>query len=230
MLNAITALIVLTSHDQLGQTGQKTGWYLPEVSHVYYSLVEAGVKVQFVSPQGGKAPMDQKSLDLKDSYNKRFTNDAAAMAQTENTLPAAKVKSSDYQIIYFAGGHGTMWDLPEDKNLARITAEIYERGGIVASVCHGGAGLVNVKLSNGKYLVSGKPLNSFTDAEEKAVELDKVVPFLLESRLRERGAQIVAGAPWSNTVVVSERLVTGQNPQSAFSVGKAIVALLPLNK
>lgn len=219
------ALIVVTSNDKLGSTGQKTGWYLSEVSHVYYPLVQAGFTVDFASPNGRKAPLDEGSLKLDDPDNKKFVEDKCLFHRLQNTIPLGKVNPAKYQVIHFAGGHGTMWDFPNSPDVSRVAAEVYENGGIVAAVCHGPAALVNVKLSNGKYLVDGKDVNSFTDAEEKEVGLANVVPFLLESKLRERGAKFHAGKNWENKVVVSGRLITGQNPQSAAAVGKAIVEI-----
>jgi putative intracellular protease/amidase len=216
------ALIVVTSHDQLGKTGKKTGWYLPEVTHIYYPLLEAGFEVDFASTQGGAAPLDQGSYNLEDPLNQRFV-EGKMLAHLEKTLALKDVNASQYQVIAFAGGHGTMWDFPNSEDLNTVTAQIYENGGIVAAVCHGPAALVNVKLSNGKYLVDGKDVNSFTDAEEIAVGLKDIVPFMLESTLKSRGARFHAGANWENKVVVSERLITGQNPQSAHSLGLKIV-------
>lgn len=217
------ALIVITGHDQLGSTGKKTGWYLPEVTHVYYPLIEAGFSVDFASIKGGLAPLDPNSRNLEDPMNKRFLEDTATFAKTENTLALKNVNPKDYRVIFFGGGHGTMWDFPNSEDLNRVTAQIYENGGIVSAVCHGPAALVNVKLSNGKYLVDGKDVNSFTDQEEEAVGLTKVVPFLLESTLRERGAKFQAGENWADKVVVSERLITGQNPYSAHSLALKVV-------
>lgn len=219
------ALIVVTSHKELGNTGKNTGWYLSEVTHLYYPLIEAGFVVDFASPLGGAAPMDEGSRKLDDPMNKKFLEDKEASKKIANTTPLGKVGPAKYLVIHFAGGHGTMWDFPNDENLARVTAKIYEQGGIVAAVCHGPAALVNVKLSNGEYLVKGKDVNSFTNAEESEVGLDKVVPFLLESKLKERGAKFRGGPNWSKTVVVSDRLVTGQNPQSAHALGQKVVEL-----
>lgn len=217
------ALIVVTNNDKLGDTGKQTGWYLSEVSHVYYPLVEAGFSVDFASPGGGKAPVDESSLKFDDPVNKKFVEDKTIFSRLDNTIPLANVDPKKYQVIHFAGGHGTMWDFPESPDVNRVAAEIYENGGVVAAVCHGPAALVNVKLSDGKYLVDGKDVNSFTDAEEQEVGLAKAVPFLLESRLRERGARFHGGKNWENKVVVSGRLITGQNPQSAASLAKEIV-------
>ncbi len=220
-----SALIVITGHSSLGNTGNKTGWYLPEVSHVYYPLVAAGIKVDFASPKGGAAPMDPKSKKLDDPLNKKFLEDPKIEFQIKNCLPLSNIEPKNYQIIYFAGGHGTMWDFPENREISRIVSSIYENGGIVAAVCHGPCALINVKLSNGKYLIDGKKINSFTNEEEENVGLSEVVPFLLESKLRERGALFESGKKWENKVVISERLLTGQNPQSALSLGEKIAEL-----
>lgn len=217
------ALIVVTNHEALGNTGEKTGWYLPEVSHIYFPLTEAGFHIDFASPKGGKAPLDQKSYDLSDALNKRFVEEKKLLPQFEHTLALSNINPKDYQIIFFAGGHGTMWDFPNSADLNRVTAAIYEQGGIVSAVCHGPAALVNVKLSNGNYLIAGKEVSAFTNEEEQAVELTKIVPFSLETKLKEHGAKFHAGKMWDNIVVVSDRLITGQNPQSAYSLGKKIV-------
>jgi putative intracellular protease/amidase len=140
-----------------------------------------------------------------------------------STRPLKEIDAYKYQVIYFAGGHGTMWDFPANPEIDRLASAIYMNDGIVAAVCHGPSALVDVRLPGGKYLIEGKEINSFTDAEEREVKKDKIVPFLLESRLRERGAKFIAAKNWSEIVIVSERLITGQNPQSASALGKAIV-------
>lgn len=216
------ALIVVSSHSELGTTGKKTGWYLSEVSHVYYPLIEAGFSVDFASPKGGAAAVDPTSVDLKDAENKKFVEEMKIKSTLE-TMAMSSVDPTLYQVIHFAGGHGAMWDFHNNADLNKVAAKIYESGGIVSAVCHGPAALVNIKLSNGQYLVAGKDVSTFTNAEEKEVGLTKVVPFLLESKLRERGANIKTAPNWQDKVVVSERLITGQNPKSASSLGKAIV-------
>lgn len=217
-------LIVLTSHDTLGNTGKETGYYLSEVSHPEDVLTRAGIMVDFVSPQGGKAPMT--GIDLEDPLNKAFLEDANKMSQVENTLNPSQVDASEYDAIFYAGGHGTMWDFPENELLANIASTLYEQGKVVGAVCHGPAGLVNLKLSNGEYLVAGKTVSAFTNEEEKAVELTEVVPFALESKLIERGAKVTKAPNFQPHVVVSERLVTGQNPASAAGVAEKMVELL----
>ena len=217
-------LFVLTGHGEMGDTGDPTGYYLPEAAHPWKVLREAGWEIDFASPEGGAVPMDPESEDLDDEANAAFLE--AEEASLEATMAAGDVDPSDYDAIYFAGGHGTMWDLPGCEPLAEATRSIWEDGGVVAAVCHGPAGLVDGKLSNGEYLVDGREMACFTDEEERAVERDDVVPFLLESRLREHGATVRTAEPWQENVVVDGRLVTGQNPASAEGVGRAIARVL----
>lgn len=216
------ALIVVTGHNQLGDTGEETGWHLSEVSHVYWPLINAGFAVEFASPSGGEALMDQESIKLDDPENKSFI-DKLKIANALETMALREVNPDQYQVIYFAGGHGTMWDFPDNPNIDEITRSIYEKGGIVAAVCHGPAALTSVKLTDGEYLVKDKKVNSFTDEEERAVGKEDVVPFLLETRLRERGAHFEGGSNFSEKVVADGRLITGQNPQSASALGREIV-------
>lgn len=216
-------LIVLTSHDTLGNTGKETGFYLPEVSHPVAVFDRANFTVDYVSPKGGKAPMI--GVDLTDPLNRAFVENPEKMAQIEHTKRPEQVDPNEYDAIFYAGGHGTMWDFPNTPELDRIAETIYDRGGIVGAVCHGPAGLVNLKL-NDQYLVAGKTVATFTNEEETAVELNEVVPFLLESKLIERGATVEKAANFQEKVVVSDRLVTGQNPASATGVAQAMVGLL----
>lgn len=217
-------LFVLTSHDTLGTTGKETGFYLSEVTHPYVAFEKANIEVDFVSPKGGKAPMI--GIDLEDPINKAFLDDSIKVAKVENTLTPEQVDPAHYDAIFYAGGHGTMWDFPNNGQLDRIAATIYEKGGVVGAVCHGPAGLVNIKLADGSYLVDGKTVSSFTNEEEAAVGLSDVVPFLLESTLVERGATHTKAPNFQAHVAVSNRLVTGQNPASATGVGEQIVKLL----
>ena len=216
------ALIVVTSNSKLGDTDQKTGWFLSEVSHVYWPLHNAGFEITFASPQGGEAPLEESSLKLDDAENKSFVH-KFNISESLTTMALKDIKASDYKVIYFAGGHGTMWDFPDNPDIQKITRTIYENEGIVAAVCHGPAALTSIKLSDERYLVEGKRINSFTNEEEKEAEKEEIVPFLLESRLRERGALFESGGKWENKVVVDGRIITGQNPQSASALGEAIV-------
>lgn len=217
-------LFVVTSHNKKGNTGEKTGFYLSEAAHPWEVLTNAGYEIDFVSPKGGKAPVD--GLNLGDAVNKKFWNDAVYRQKIENTLTPSAINPSQYVAIHYVGGHGAMWDFADNKELSAIAAAIYENGGIISAVCHGPAGLVNIKLSNGKYLVDGKKINAFTNEEEVAVKLDNVVPFLLESKLITRGAMFEKSGLWQSHVVTDQRVVTGQNPQSAKAVGEAVLSAL----
>jgi putative intracellular protease/amidase len=219
-----TVLVVLTSHNTLGNTGKETGFYLPEVSHPVAVFDDAGLTVEYVSPQGGKAPMI--GIDLADPLNAAFLDDSKKMHQVENTLEPIQVDPSRYAAIFYAGGHGTMWDFAENADLAQIAAQIYDRGGIIGAVCHGPAGLVNIRVAGDRYLVEGQAIATFTNEEEEAVGLADVVPFSLEDKLIERGATVEKAANFEAKTVVSDRLVTGQNPASATGVATAMVALL----
>lgn len=217
-------LFVVTSHSDKGATGEKTGYYLSEVSHPWEVLYNAGYEIDFVSPLGGKAPVD--GFDLTDPVNKKFWEHTEYRHKVENTMKPSDVKANDYAAVFYAGGHGTMWDFPDNEALQAIAAQIYESNGVVGAVCHGPSGLLNIKLKDGSYLVTGKKVNAFTNEEEEIVGLTKVVPFLLEDQLTERGVLFEKSAPWQVHVVVDQRLVTGQNPQSAHAVGEAIKELL----
>lgn len=213
-------LFVVTSHDTKGGTGEKTGYYLSEVAHPWKVLTAAGYEIDFVSPQGGNPPVD--GFDLSDKENKEFWENAYYHKKITHSLTPAQVKPADYVAIFYAGGHGAVWDLPNDTAIARIAASIYEHNGVVAAVCHGPAALVNIRLDNGDYLVSGRKVSGFTNEEEEIVKLTNVVPFLLEDKLKERGGIYEKAAPWQQQVTVDQRLITGQNPQSAKAVGEAV--------
>jgi len=217
-------LFVLTSHSELGDTGEETGFYLSEASHPWKELTENGIQFDFVTIEGGMPPVDGFKLD--DPVNKEFWESRDIQQALENAPSPGKIDPDQYDAIHFVGGHGTMWDFPENKEIADLAAVIYENGGYVTAVCHGPAALVNIRLSDGNYLVDGKTLTSFTNAEEEAVELTEVVPFLLQDALEQRGAEFVASENWTDNVQVSDRLITGQNPQSASSLGKELVKLL----
>jgi putative intracellular protease/amidase len=210
-------LIVTTSHDQLGDTGNQTGFHLEELTHPFYAFKDAGHTVDIASIKGGEAPIDPGSRK-PDGENadsaERFLKDQAAMATIRQTLPIADVNPDSYDAIYLPGGHGTMWDMPDNETLAQLVSTFYQAGKPVASVCHGPAGLVGAKDTTGQPIVAGKRVNSFTDDEERAVELDAVVPFLLETKLRELGAKFEGGDTFTSYAVRDGNLITGQNPLS----------------
>jgi putative intracellular protease/amidase len=223
-LSARRALIALTSHKELGDTGRTTGFYLPEAAHPWRVFTDAGMPVDLVSVQGGEPPMD--GVDANDSVQQQFLADPEMAHKLKTTLAPADVDPATYDVVMYAGGHGTMWDFPGNTELATISQRVYEAGGLVAAVCHGPAGLVDITLDDGTYLVAGKRLAAFTNAEEAAAGLTDVVPFLLADKLIERGAQHVPAADFTPNVVVDGRLITGQNPASSTGVAEAIVAAL----
>lgn len=226
-------LLVLTNHAELGNTGKKTGFYLSEAAHPWEVFKKAGYEVKIASPKGGLAPLDPKSLDLNDAANaafwEKYGNGTEAEAGVKETLSLKDVKPEDYSAIFFAGGHGAMWDLRENADVGRVTAGIYDHGGAVGAVCHGPAALVDVKLADGSLLVKDKTLAVFTNAEEEAVELTKTVPFLLQTELEKNGAKVKTAPNFSENTMRDGRLVTGQNPASAKKTAELIVEALSGN-
>ena len=218
-------LMAVTSHGTLGEKeGEPTGYYLSEVSHAYYAFKDAGFLLDFTSPRGGTPPVT--GLDIEDDENTRFLNDETAQQAIRNSIPTSRVNADDYRAVYYAGGHGVLWDFADDEHLQETSRRIYETGGVVSAVCHGPAGLVNIRLSNGKYLVDGRTVSTFTNEEEAAVKLNETVPFALETKLIERGAKIEKADPFKKQTVADQRLVTGQNPASAKDVAAKTIRLL----
>lgn len=220
------ALIVLTSHSQMGDTDEKTGFWLSELTHPYYAIVDRGIDVDIVSIQGGETPVDPRSWDEDDKLNVRFMATPELTILLKNSPSLDDIDPSHYQAIVFAGGHGTMWDFPDDPDVQDKAATIYEQGGIVAAICHGPAALLNLKLSDDSLLISDKRVAAFSNAEEDAVQLTDIVPFLLQDELIINGAHYIEQPAWTANVVIDGRLVTGQNPQSAAGVGEAVCELL----
>lgn len=223
-MTAARALIVCTNHAQHFSNTQKTGLWLSEATHFMDSLEKKGIVCDIVSPRGGHIPIDERSLKLTDFTNRRYYENPAFRAKLENSLHPQNVDASQYQIIYYAGGHGCMWDFPDSVPLQNITRHIYENDGMVAAVCHGLSGLLNVKLSDGSFLIAKKHLTGFSNTEERIVRLEKEVPFLLEDELRKRKAIYHKGfLPFVQYIEIDERLITGQNPYSSRKVGRKVV-------
>lgn len=216
-------LFVVTSHGVLGDSGKPTGYWLSEVTHPW-SVLGDKFDIDVVSPKGGRPPVD--GFDLSDPINQRLWDDVEWQNKMSTTMTPDEVVPGDYRAIFYAGGHGAMWDFPDNERLAQIAAEIYENGGCVAAVCHGPSGLLNIKLSDGSNLVKGKQLDCFTNEEERLNGTADVVPFLLQSQLEDRGCVYNTMAPWTDHVVCDGCLITGQNPQSALSLGKKLLEAL----
>ena len=224
--NRNKALIVLTSHDRIGETGRRTGFFFDEMASPYWALIDAGHQVDIASIAGGQAPADPTGLTEDQSQLpavSRFLGDAAAMEKIRRTTPIGDIPPEDYAAIFLAGGHGTMWDFAQSEALGRLVGAAYDGGAVIGAVCHGPAGLLGARRADGKPLVEGLRVNGFTNAEEEAVGLARMVPFSLEDRLREQGGIYESGPNFRPYTVTDGRLVTGQNPQSAPEVGKALV-------
>lgn len=217
MSNAIPVLFVTTSNNVKGKTGIPTGFFLAELTHPYEKLQKAGIAIELASVKGGRPPID--GFDLSDPVNAALWGDPAFQVALGQTLCLDDVNPSRYSAVFFAGGHGTMWDFADSTSVQRVIREIYDAGGLVSAVCHGPAALVNVKLSDGSYLVNGKHVAAFTNSEEEAIQSTNIVPFLLETSLVNHGALHHAAPDWAPNVTTDGRLITGQNPASASSVG-----------
>jgi len=219
-------LFVLTSHDKLGDTGKPTGLWIEEFATPYYYFLDKGIEVILTSPKGGQVPIDPKSTDpsFQTASTKRYYADKNAQKALAATVKLTSVKQEDFNAVFYPGGHGPMWDLATDKNSIKIIQDFYNNGKTVALVCHAPVALVNVKDKNGKYLIANKKVTGFANTEEEAVGLTKVVPFLLEDKLKERGGIYSKGADWGSYVVEDGLLLTGQNPQSAEEVASKLLA------
>ena len=218
-------LFVLTSHNQLGNTGKPTGWYLPEFAHPYNVLEKAGVDITIASPKGGEAPLDPSSVEAfkNDEASQNFLKNKESLWKNTHKLSDFAGKAKDYSALFFVGGHGPMFDLATDPTSHKIVNEFWEAGKVVSAVCHGPAAIVNVKISDGNYLIKDKEVTGFSNVEEDQAGLSKAMPFLLETDLSKNGGNFVkADEPWGVKVSVVGNLITGQNPASATGVGEAI--------
>ncbi|SEK68206.1 type 1 glutamine amidotransferase domain-containing protein [Nitrosovibrio tenuis] len=221
-------LMVLTSHDQLGNTGKETGFWLEELAAPYYVLKDAGATITLASPHGGQPPIDPKS-DLPENQTdstRRFRTDTSAQAELATTKKLDSVSAAEYDAVFYPGGHGPMWDMPDNAASIALIEDFIKADKPVAAVCHAPVALVNVRGKDGDYLIKGKRVTGFTDTEEEAVGLTGVVPFLLEDRLRERGGIFSKGPDWSAHVEVDGKLITGQNPASSRAGAEALLKLL----
>lgn len=220
-------LMVLTSHDRLGNTGKPTGFWLEEFAAPYYVFKDVGAEVTLASPKGGQPPIDPKSDEPggQTEAMERFKKDPAAQEELANTRRLAEVKMDGFDAIFYPGGHGPLWDLADDEDSIALIEEFYNAGKPVAAVCHGPAVLLKV-TSQGEPVVKGKRVTGFTNSEEEAVQLTEVVPFLVEDELKRLGGLFEKSADWADFTVVDGRLITGQNPSSSTSAAKELLKLL----
>ncbi|MCY7316183.1 MAG: type 1 glutamine amidotransferase domain-containing protein [Rubrivivax sp.] len=224
-------LIIATSHTRLGNTGKPTGVFAEELVVPYYQLIDAGATVEIATTQGGPLAFDPASIKAagsNDALIERFLADPEAQALAQATQPVAALDAAGFDAVFLPGGHGTMWDLPTDAGVTRAVEAAFAKGALIASVCHGAAGLVTARRADGKPIVEGRRINAFTDAEEDAVGLAGVVPFQLETRLRELGAEFVGAPNWQAFAVRDGQFITGQNPQSSGLVAQHLVDALGL--
>lgn len=220
-------LFVLTSHDKLGNSGQKTGFWLEEFAAPYYVLADAGAQITLCSPNGGQPPLDPKSDEpgSQTEATHRFRKDAAVQKSLANTVKLSIVSAEDYDAVFYPGGHGPLWDLAEDANSISLIEAIYAAGKPVAAVCHAPAVLRHTKAPDGSSLLKGKSVTGFSNTEEAAVQLTDIVPFLLEDELILRGAKYSKADDWHPYAVTDGNLITGQNPASSELVAKAVLAM-----
>jgi putative intracellular protease/amidase len=220
-------LMVLTSHDQLGDTGRKTGFWLEEFAAPYYAFKDSGAEVTLASPKGGQPPIDPKS-DLPENQTpaqERFKKDKDAQQVLANTKRLADVRADDYDTVFYPGGHGPMWDLVDNPTSIALIEAFYNAGKPVAAVCHGPGVLHKVRYK-GEPIVKGKHVTGFANSEEEAMKLTKVVPFLVEDELKRLGGLFEKSADWESHVVVDGRLVTGQNPASSGDGAQALLGVV----
>jgi len=221
-------LIVLTSHSELGNTGQKTGFWIEEFAAPYYVLADAGAVLTIASPAGGQPPVDPKSeaADAQTEATKRFYKDNEAIDKVAYSLKLSDIDPADYDAVFYPGGHGPLWDLANDSISIKLIQDFYNNQKPIAFVCHAPAALIKVKAENGHSLVKGKKVTGFSNTEEKTVGLTKVVPFLLEDELKKLGAHYSKGADWSSFAQQDGLLITGQNPASSEAVAKLLLKTL----
>ena len=221
-------LMVLTSHDQLGNTGRKTGFWLEELAAPYYAFKDAGAEITLASPNGGQPPLDPSSNvpSFQTDMTHRFEADAAAKAQLATTLRLDSVSQADFDTVFYPGGHGPLWDLAEDKNSIGLIESFLAAAKPVALVCHAPGVLRHVRTPDGKPLVEGKKVTGFANTEEAAVGLTEFVPFLVEDELKAKGGLYSRGPDWAPYVVSDGLLITGQNPNSSGPAAKVLIERL----
>ena len=221
-------LMVLTSHDTLGNTGKKTGFWLEEFAAPYYVFKDAGADITLASPKGGQPPLDPKSdePDSQTEATRRFKDDAAAKSALASTMNLSDVAAEDFDAVFYPGGHGPLWDLAENRNSIKLIETMYAAGKPVSAVCHAPGVLRHAKGADGAPLVQGKKVTGFTNTEEAAVQLTDIVPFLVEDELAKNGGKYSKGGDWQSYVVADGNLITGQNPASSEAAAKEVLKQL----
>jgi putative intracellular protease/amidase len=224
----LKVLIVLTSHDELGNTGKKTGFWSEELAAPYYALTDAGIAVTLASPKGGQPPLDPKSQqpEFQTEQTKRFDADTDLQDKLSHTLILAEVKEEDYDAVFYPGGHGPLWDLANDKDSIALIEHFYSKDKPVATVCHAPAVLLHAKNANGQPLVKDKQVTGFSNTEEEAVQLTDIVPFLVEDELKKQGGIYSKVEDWQSYVLQDGHLITGQNPGSSAATAEKLITLL----
>jgi putative intracellular protease/amidase len=223
-------LMVLTSHDKLGDTGEKTGFWAEEFACPYYAFIDAGVEVTLATPLGGQAPIDptSKLADFQTPATERFDGDVQAQQQVANTSVLATINATDFDAVFYPGGHGPLWDLTDNQDSIALIEAFIQSGKAVAAVCHASAALLNIKLPSGEYAINNKAITGFTNSEEAAVQLTEVVPFLLEDELIKRGGEYQKAEDWHPFAVQDDLIITGQNPASSALAAEKLLAHLAL--
>ncbi|MFT7431915.1 MAG: putative intracellular protease/amidase [Colwellia sp.] len=226
--NTTNVLMVITSHDKLGNTGEKTGFWLEEFASPYYQLIDAGFSVTLASPLGGQPPLDPKSAeaDFQTDATRRFEQDKANQAILATTTKLELIDANDYAAVFYPGGHGPMWDLTTNQKSIALISAFIEQNKPVAVVCHSTSVLLNVKDKNGAAIVQGKKITGFTNSEEDAVQLTDIVPFLLEDELIKQGANYQKSDDWTSFVVEDSGIISGQNPASSSAVATRLIKQL----
>lgn len=221
-------LVVVTNISKYENTERATGLWLSEAVHFVDIMEKEGFIIDYVSSNGGYTPIDPHSLDKSamSPIDWEYYTDSDFMNKLSNTLSIDDVNPEDYDVIYYTGGHGVMWDFPNNSKMQEVSRKIYENGGIVSAVCHGVVALLNIEIANGKNLIDGVKVTGFSNSEEEALGLDKVVPFLAETELINRGSKYAKGSDWVEFAVSDKRVVTGQNPASGAAVAKEVLKLI----
>jgi len=221
-------LMVLTSHDELGNTGQKTGFWVEEFAAPYYAFIDAGVEITLATPLGGQAPIDPTSTlaDFQTEATKRYDDDDAAQAKIAATVELSSLNQADFDAVFYPGGHGPLWDLTDNADSISLIESFIQAGKAVATVCHASAALLNVKQDSGEFAIKGKAVTGFTNSEEEAVALTEVVPFLLEDELIKRGGDYQKAEDWHAFAVQDGLIITGQNPASSALVAEKLLTHL----